>query len=49
MNDVSQNGQRLTPQQAMDKEFADKGIPSNCGHSLWAMGRPPDSLGSLRP
>lgn len=26
-NDVSQNGQRLTPQQAMDKEFADKGIP----------------------
>ena len=26
-NDVSQNGQRLTPQQAMDREFADKGIP----------------------
>jgi hypothetical protein len=26
-NDVSQNGQQLTPQQAMDKEFADKGIP----------------------
>ena len=26
-NDVSQNGQRFTPQQAMDKEFADKGIP----------------------
>jgi hypothetical protein len=26
-NDVSQNGQRLTPQEAMDKEFADKGIP----------------------
>ncbi|WP_115787333.1 hypothetical protein [Arthrobacter silvisoli] len=26
-NDVSQNGQYLTPQQAMDKEFADKGIP----------------------
>jgi hypothetical protein len=26
-NDVSQNGQVLTPQQAMDKEFAEKGIP----------------------
>lgn len=26
-NDVSQNGQQVTPQQAMDKEFADKGIP----------------------
>ncbi|MFF2031198.1 hypothetical protein [Arthrobacter sp. NPDC058192] len=26
-NDVSQNGQRLTPQQAMDKEFETKGIP----------------------
>jgi len=26
-NDVSQNGQHLTPQQAMDKEFAEKGIP----------------------
>lgn len=26
-NDVSQNGQAMTAQQAMDKEFADKGIP----------------------
>jgi hypothetical protein len=26
-NDVSQNGQRVTPQQAMDKEFETKGIP----------------------
>jgi hypothetical protein len=26
-NDVSQNGQRLTAQEAMDQEFAQKGIP----------------------
>ena len=26
-NDVAQNGQQVTPQQAMDKEFTDKGIP----------------------
>ncbi len=26
-NDVSQNGRHLTPQQAMDQEFAQKGIP----------------------
>lgn len=26
-NDVVQDGRRLTPRQAMDKEFADKGIP----------------------
>jgi hypothetical protein len=26
-NDVSQNGRSLTPQEAMDKEFAQKGIP----------------------
>jgi hypothetical protein len=33
-NDVSQNGRRVTPQQAMDNDFRSRGLQSNCGHSL---------------
>ncbi|WP_120520534.1 hypothetical protein [Arthrobacter celericrescens] len=37
-NDVSQNGQAMTPQQAMDKEFAEKGIPVNLREQLVGKG-----------
>ncbi|NYD79440.1 hypothetical protein [Arthrobacter cupressi] len=44
-NDVSQNGQHLTPQQAMDKEFADKGIPVDIRPQLVGDG-PPTTTGA---
>ena len=37
-NDVSQNGQAMTPQQAMDKEFAEKGIPVELREQLVGKG-----------
>ena len=39
-NDVSQNGQHLTPQEAMDKEFAEKGIPVELRPRLVGEGPP---------
>lgn len=42
------NNQGLTPQQAMDKEFAEKGIPAGCGRRWSATVRRPDSVGIRR-
>lgn len=44
-NDVSQNGQQVTPQEAMDKEFADKGIPVELRQRLVGDGPAPADTG----
>ena len=44
-NDVSQNGQQVTPQEAMDKEFADKGIPVELRQRLVGDGPTPADTG----
>ncbi|UVJ41005.1 hypothetical protein [Arthrobacter sp. CJ23] len=47
-NDVSQNGQVLAPQQAMDQEFAVKGIPVELRPQLVGEAPGPDALGGSR-